>query len=158
RIRPGLTLSVGMRWDTESILDDRDNFSPRLAIAWDPFAGSSSSSSRFWSEGKTVLRAGFGLFYNRALLRTLDDFSLGKSSVIVDSDISPEVLDRVKFPSTINDSALVARLGIQETQFLRRVSPHLQIPYTLQAGLGLERELTRGLVLTADYIFTRGLH
>src|SRR6185369_9792347 len=72
RVKPNLTLSLGVRWDNESILDDRDNFSPRLAIAWDPFGGKDGGSN-ISQPGKTVIRAGFGVFYNRALLRTIDD-------------------------------------------------------------------------------------
>ncbi len=157
KIKPNLTLSFGMRWDNESILDDRDNFSPRVAIAWDPF-GSETFGKKRSQPGRTVVRAGFGLFFNRALLRTIDDFSLGASTVIVDSDIAPQVLSSVRFPQPISDGALIKRFGISETSFLRRVSPDLEIPYTLQTGLGIERQFGKKLVATADYIFTRGSH
>ncbi|MEK6287356.1 MAG: TonB-dependent receptor [Acidobacteriota bacterium] len=159
KIRSNLTLSLGMRWDNESVLEDRKNFSPRVAIAWDPFGGKLFRSFKKLAEpGKTVVRAGFGLFYNRALLRTIDDFSLGTSTIIVDSDVKPEVLSAVRFPQPINDQTLIDRFGIAETQFLRRVSPDLEIPYTLQTGLGIERQLAKRLVASVDYIFTRGAH
>jgi len=105
-----------------------------------------------------VVRAGFGLFFNRALLRTIDDFSLGASTTIVDSDVSPQVLSSVRFPQPISDQTLIDRFGLAETQFLRRISPDLEVPYTLQTGLGIERQLTRSIVATVDYIFTRGAH
>ncbi|MEK6325221.1 MAG: TonB-dependent receptor [Acidobacteriota bacterium] len=159
KIRPNLTLSLGMRWDNESILDDRSNFSPRIAIAWDPFGGKLSRGfKKLAAPGKTVVRAGFGLFYNRALLRTIDDFSLGVSTTVIDSDVKPEVLSAVRFPQPITDQTLVDRFGIAETQFLRRVSPYLEIPYTLQTGLGVERQVAKSIVATVDYIFTRGAH
>jgi hypothetical protein len=159
KILPNLTLSMGMRWDNESILSDRDNFSPRVAIAWDPFGGKLFRSfKRFAEPGKTVVRAGFGYFYNRALLRTIDDFSLGRSTLIVDSDIASDLLSSVQFPKPLTDRALIDRFGIQESSFLRRVSPNLEIPYTLQTGIGIERQITRNIVATADYIFTRGAH
>jgi hypothetical protein len=159
KIVPNLTLTLGLRWDNESILDDRDNFSPRLAIAWDPFAGKMFQRFRKLAEpGKTVVRAGFGMFYNRALLRTIDDFSLGASTTIVDSDLSPQILSSVTFPKPITDQRLIDRFGLAETQFLRRISSNLAIPYTVQTGLGIERQLTATLVSTVDYIFTRGAH
>ncbi|MFL6216004.1 MAG: TonB-dependent receptor domain-containing protein [Blastocatellia bacterium] len=158
-LRPNLTLSFGLRWDNESILKDQDNFSPRVAVAWDPFGGKLFRKFKKFAEpGKTVVRAGFGLFYNRALLRTIDDFSLGRSTLTVDSDITPAILDSVKFPTSISDRALVDRFGIRESSFLRRISPDLEIPYTLQTGLGIERQITKNMVVTADYIFTRGAH
>lgn len=156
---PNLTLSFGLRWDNESILDDRNNLSPRIAIAWDPFGGKLFRRLKKPAEpGKTVVRAGFGLFFNRALLRTIDDFSLGASTTIVDSDVRPEVLSAVRFPQPISDRSLVQRFGFAETKFLRRISRDLEIPYTLQTGIGIERQVTRSIVATVDYIFTRGAH
>src|SRR5262245_13998618 len=150
KIRSNFTLSFGMRWDNESILDDRTNFSPRLAIAWDPFGG--KLFRRLKAEpGKTVVRAGFGMFYNRALLRTLDDFSLGASTIIVDSDVTPALLSSVRFPQALSDQSAIDRFGLAETQFLRRVSPDLEIPYTVQTGIGIERQISRNLVATVDY-------
>ncbi len=159
KIVPSLTLSFGMRWDNESLLDDRKNFSPRIAVAWDPFGGKLFRSFKKLAQpGKTVIRAGFGLFYNRVLLRTIDDFSLGTSTIIVDSDVSPQVLQSIRFPQPITDQAQIDRFGISETKFLRRISPDLEIPYTLQTGLGIERQLSEGLVASVDYVFTRGAH
>ncbi|HKY05994.1 MAG TPA: TonB-dependent receptor, partial [Blastocatellia bacterium] len=88
KLRPDLTLSLGGRWDNEAILRDRDNFSPRVAVAWDPFGRNDA--------GRTVVRAGFGVFYNRALLRTIDDFSLGRTTTTTDSDVTPEILSLVR--------------------------------------------------------------
>ena len=157
KIAPNLTLSFGVRWDNESILDDRDNFSPRLAIAWDPF-GAKLFRGLNLESGKTLIRAGFGLFYNRALLRTIDDFSLGTSTTTVDSEIMPQILMSVIFPQPLTDAKLIERFGLAETQFLRRISPDLEIPYTIQTGLGIERQITKSVIATLDYIFTRGVH
>jgi hypothetical protein len=146
-----------MRWDSESILDDRDNFSPRLALAWDPFGGSKKQEG-FAQPGKTVVRAGFGLFYNRALLRTIDDFSLGTTTVIIDSEITPDLLNSVRFPQPVTDRSLIERFGLSEREFLRRVDANLEIPYTIQTGVGIEREIAKRFVVSADYVFTRGAH
>jgi len=159
KAKPNLTLSFGLRWDSESILDDRNNISPRVSIALDPFGFSESQSAGWFVQpGKTVIRAGFGIFYNRALLRTIDDFSLGRSTAILDSDIAPEILSAIEFPNPVADRNLIERFGLSETEFLRRISPELEIPYTIQTGFGIERELSRNLAVTLDYIFTRGAH
>lgn len=159
KIIPNVTLTFGLRWDNESALDDRTNFSPRIAVAWDPFGGKLLRKfPRLAEPGKTVIRAGFGLFYNRVLLRTIDDFSLGRTTTIVDSDLNPKVLNNIHFPQALTDQVLINRFGVAETQFLRQVSPDLEIPYTLQTGLGLERQLAGNLVASADYVFTRGAH
>ena len=118
RFLPNLTLSFGGRWDNESIVADRNNISPRLSVAWDPLQGSGS--------GKTVIRAGFGIFYNRALLRTLDDFKLGKQSFIVDSDFTPSLLALTRFPTPLFDRSLAERLGVRQSDFLRKSERRLE--------------------------------
>jgi hypothetical protein len=55
RIRPNLTLNYGVRYELDQryqINTDKDNFAPRLSLTWDPF-----------NDHKTVLRAGYGIFY-----------------------------------------------------------------------------------------------
>ncbi|HYV07550.1 MAG TPA: TonB-dependent receptor, partial [Blastocatellia bacterium] len=159
KFRPNLTLSAGVRWDNETILDDRKNLSPRIAVAWDPGGGKLFRSFKRLAEpGKTVVRAGFGVFYNRALLRTIDDFSLGRSTIIVDSNLTGALLSSVKFPQPISSQSIVTQFGVNETKFLRRVDQSLEIPYTIQSGLGIERQISKNLVVTADYIYTRGAH
>ncbi|HBR55907.1 MAG TPA: hypothetical protein DEA22_00285, partial [Blastocatellia bacterium] len=62
-IRRGLTLTLGLRYERETAVSDDDNFGPRIGLAWDPVG-----------DGKSVIRMGAGIFYNRVLLRTVGDF------------------------------------------------------------------------------------
>ncbi len=59
RVRPNLTLSYGLRYEMQTNIHDWADFAPRLAVAWAP-AGSAKNPNP-----KTVLRAGFGMFYDR---------------------------------------------------------------------------------------------
>lgn len=62
KLLSNLTLSAGIRYERETAVDDNNNFGPRIGIAYSPF-----------KDGKGVIRAGFGTFYNRVLLRTVGD-------------------------------------------------------------------------------------
>jgi hypothetical protein len=149
-----ITLTAGLRYERESVMRDADNFGPRLGLAFD-LTGS----------GRTVVRAGAGVFYNRALLRTLDDFTLGRAAVEFDTDDLPpserrDVLAaRLRFPSTPDaDSPLVREFGARATDFSRRLDPRLRVPESYQMNFGFERELGRGFVVEANYTFNRGIH
>lgn len=154
RAHPNLTLSYGVRYERESILDDTNNFAPRAAVAYDPFGS-----------GKTVVRIGAGLFYNRALLRTIDDFTLGEQVVEFDTNALPTAERRafiaanIRFPQTLApDSPIVTQFGTRLTDFARRLDPDLRIPESYQFNVGFEREAGGGFVVEANYTFNRGIH
>ncbi|PYS83471.1 MAG: hypothetical protein DMF67_08960 [Acidobacteria bacterium] len=154
RARPNLTLAAGLRYENESVIRDRNNFGPRLALAFDPFG-----------TGKTVLRAGAGVFYNRVLLRTVDDFTLGQNVIEFDTDNLPPserrafIAANLRFPNMLAaDSPLVREFGARQTSFTRRLDPHLRIPESYQFNIGFEREVGRGLVFEANYTFNRAVH
>jgi hypothetical protein len=163
RLASNLVLTFGLRWENETILRDTNNFAPRLAAAWDPF-----------KSGKTVVRVGAGIFYNRALLRTIDDFTLGAQQRFFDTDdlIDPAtgqlgtdafrrnfIRTRLQFPQVLTaDSDIVRQFGVLNTGFSRRLDPTLRIPESYQANVGFEREIGKTFVFETNYTWNRGLH
>ena len=162
RLKPNVVLSYGLRYENETVVADRNNFAPRVAFSYDPF-----------KTGKTVIRGGAGMFYNRALLRTIDDFTLGKQQLFFDTDtlIDPVtgklmtntqrrafLAANLNFPETLTvDSPVVTQFGVLNSGFTRRLDPKLRIPESYQANLGFEREIG-SFVFEANYTWNRGLH
>lgn len=163
RLRSNLVLSYGLRYENETIIHDRNNWGPRISVAYDPL-----------KSGKTVIRFGAGVFYNRALLRTIDDFTLGAQQRFFDTNdlIDPAtgqlgsadfrrafIAANLQFPKTLTvDSPLVKNFGVLNVVFSRRLDPALRIPESYQTNVGLERDLGHGLVFETNYTFNRGLH
>jgi hypothetical protein len=145
-----LTLAAGIRWDRESIVDDDNNLAPRLGVAWSPRQSAT-----------TVVRAGFGRFFNRALLRTLDDFTLTSHSMLIDTNIQAHagIVAGLAFPNVLDPADPAVRaLAIREVGFQRRLEPGLRIPESYQASLGLEQRVSPSFKASATYIFSRGAH
>src|SRR5439155_11649197 len=162
RLLPNLMVSYGVRYENETMVRDTNNFAPRFAAAYDPFRS-----------GKTVIRLGAGIFYNRALVRTIDDFTLGAQQKFFDTNdlFDPTgqssaadfqrqfIKHHIHFPNVLTaDSALVQQFGVLNTGFSRRLDPTLRIPESYQANVGVERQIGRNLVFEANYTWNRGLH
>ena len=56
RVRPNLTLSLGVRFESQTDIPDKNDWAPRVGFAWSP--GNSQKS-------KLVIRGGWGMFYDR---------------------------------------------------------------------------------------------
>ncbi|MBD0373441.1 MAG: TonB-dependent receptor [Pyrinomonadaceae bacterium] len=154
RLKSNFVLSYGLRYERETILPDNNNWGPRVAVAYDPF-----------KTGKTVIRLGGGIFYNRVLLRTVDDFTLGGQQLFLDTNAIPTTqraqffADFIRFPNVLTaDSPAVQQFASRNTGFLRRLDPNLVIPESYQTNIGFERELGGKFVFEANYTWNRGIH
>jgi hypothetical protein len=145
RLHPNLTLNMGVRYEGQTNVHDWRDFAPRLAVAWAP--GAAAHGSR----PKTVIRAGFGMFYDRfALTNTLAaqryNGLLQKQYVVTNPDF---------FPIARAADALAAFASTQVTQ---EVSAQLRTPYIMQSALTLERQLPANTTLAVTYTNSHGVH
>ncbi len=145
RARPNLTLSIGLRYENQTNIHDWRNFAPRIGIAWAPGAHSARSKA------KSVIRIGFGTFYDRFLLaNTLAAMRyngiIQQQYVVDNPDFFPNVPPIVTLTATSPQSAI------------QRVSPELRAPYLIQSALAFERELPLNTTISITYANTHGLH
>lgn len=156
RFRPNLSFSFGLRYEQESVIDDKNNFGPRFAVAYSPF-----------KDGKGVIRFGAGVFYNRVLLRTVDDFTRGTGDLIEFDTSRIPFADRApflqqlsgQFPGTLSpDSSIVQQYiaaGYNNTPFLRQLSSDIKVPESYQFNLGFEREISKSFVFEVNATVNR---
>lgn len=151
-----VTLSMGLRFDYESLLKrDRNNWGPRMAFAWD-----------IGGKHEVAIRAGFGVFYNRVLLRTFEDFAISSRLFEIDLGSGPgatgpiTALHRVGgFPNRFTNDPHDPRLVdlVRPIQQLRSIAPELRIPYSLQASVGVERQLGWDTLFEVNYVLNRSI-
>ena len=136
RLRPNLTISMGLRYDWQNFFHDNNNVSPRLALAFAP------GKSR-----KTVLRAGGGIFYDRTGNGPI--FDLERYNGVRLKQI---VLSDPAYPVLPGPEGLAAMPGT-----LIRLDPAVHIPYLAQFSAAAERQLYAGTTLSVTYWASRGV-
>jgi hypothetical protein len=147
RLRPNFTLSFGLRYEAQNNIDSSLNFAPRVAFAWLPDAGRTRRP-------KTVVRGGFGVFYERfgeSLTLQAERFDGVGQRQFVATD--PAVLDFFPTPPSADRLAEFA-----VPQAVRRVAEDLRSPYTLQFAISVERQLPSKFTVTTTFINARVLH
>src|SRR5271157_5572981 len=144
KLRPNVTISYGLRFETQNNFSDKSDFAPRFGIAWG-IGGNAKNPP------KTVLRAGFGIFYDRFtydLVETQQRYN----------ELSPlqqqlQIQNPVFFlpiPNPVPSGTLVS------TQYAD--NNNLRAPYTMQTGITLERQLTKVANIAVTYLNSRGVH
>lgn len=144
RIKPSLTISAGLRYENQTNISSNMNFAPRLSLAW-------AIGAKGRQAAKTVVRAGFGVFYDRfqnsLTLQALRFNGSNQKNYIVQNPNFFQTLP------TLDQLA-----GNLTAQTVRQVSGSLTTPYLAQTSLGIERQLPRNISVNVNYINTRGVH
>jgi len=145
RVRPNMSLNLGLRYETQNSIHDHMDFAPRVGFAWGLGHGRSA---------KTVLRAGFGIFYDRfEAAQFLEAERLNGLTqtqyMVTNPDFFPTV-------PTVSELALLG--ASQAANTIYQVDPQLRAPYTLQGAAGVERQVTRNATVSVTYLSSHGVH
>src|SRR5208282_994447 len=140
-VRPNITLSGGLRLETQNAIHDHADLAPRLGFAWGIGGGGKSAP-------KTVLRGGFGLFYDRftnTLVLNADRLNgVTQQQYIVDNPT-------YTLPPPVPTSSATP-------QAIYQISPNLNAPYIMQSAFSMERQVTKIANVTLTYLNSRGVH
>jgi len=162
RVNRQLTLNLGVRYDDETISEDNNNISPRLGFAWD-----------VWGDAKTVIRGGFGTFYQNTPFELITAFltagpfssSFVRNFPLNNADPGPSSGNFPTDPTLVNgptvNRALIATI-VGTGTLLPNGTPVVdntdrRMPYTRSFSLGLQREIIRNMAVTADFIHSDGI-
>jgi len=136
RFRPNMTLSYGLRFESQNEISNHADWAPRVGFAWGIGGGKSAP--------KTVLRAGFGIFYDRfssnyVLQAERQNGIIQSQYVFTNPDFYPSITPPLTPLPTIY-----------------QLSPNIHAPYTIQTAVSLERQLTKVSNFTATYLNSIG--
>ncbi len=152
RLRPNFTLNLGLRYEVQTNIGDHSDIAPRVAFAWAPGATRNRTA-------KTVIRGGFGMFYDRfALANTLAAMRYNgvvqQQYVITNPDTYPNP------PSSLSNglSNGLATGSARSSQSIQEVDAHLRAPYIMQSAATLERQLPKNVTLALTYTNSHGVH
>ena len=192
KITRNFTLNLGLRWDAnignlfpqdqnrtmiilsqtnhplaQALTGDPDKltrttpswkeFQPRLGFAWDP-----------WGDSKTVIRGGYGIFYDQ-LFQNLTLFSATQSEPeifqtainLVRPAGNPDPnspLYGIRFGGPLPQLPPNFNFGNLVPGAVGRINdPDAREPYIQKFSIGFQRELTGNLSISSDYVHTIGL-
>jgi Carboxypeptidase regulatory-like domain/TonB dependent receptor len=132
KVRPNLTVNVGLRYENQDNISSHYNFAPRIGFAWSP--GNSP-------QPKTVVRGGFGIFYDR----------IGESLTLNSHRFNGE--NQKEFIGTDPSVPLT-----QSPVSIYRLATDIRTPYTTQSVISVERQLPKNTTLALSYINARTVH
>ena len=136
RISPRLSASLGLRYDWQNYFHDNNNVGPRGSLAFAPRA-----------DGKTVIRGGAGVFYDRTGPRPIQD--LLRYNGIRQLRY---VITNPGYPDPFGPRQSLAT----EPPSVVRLAPDVVIAWMPQYSLSLEHQLAKSTSVSVTYTGTRG--
>jgi len=147
RVKPNLSLTYGLRFESQNQIHDHADWAPRIGVAWG-LGGDGKSAP------KTVLRGGFGIFYDRF------GYNLIEQATLLNGVTQQKaVVENPNFFSTDPQQwptfSTLATLG---SPTVYQVSSNLRAPYTIQSAASIERQITKAATVSVTYLNSRGEH
>lgn len=145
RAKPNLTLNLGFRYEAQSNLHDWRDIAPRLGIAWAPGGQSRSGKT------KTVIRAGFGMFYQRFALA--NSLTARRYNGVVQQQY---VVTNPDFYPLVPGAATLAQF--RSPQVVEEISSSLRAPYIMQSAVSIEQQLPAKTTFALTYTNSHSVH
>ncbi|MGH9566095.1 MAG: hypothetical protein ACRD4I_08940, partial [Candidatus Angelobacter sp.] len=153
KMKQNMTLSYGLRFETQNGIKDHGDWAPRLGFAWG-LGGKKNAAP------KTVIRTGFGLFYDRfeqGLIMQAERLNgFNQQQFTLDTKTLAQATLNAFFAQYPNLPSLSGFPATQSTT--QAISPEIRAPYTIEAAGSVERQLSKSSTLTLTYIHSQGVH
>ncbi|HEY1804623.1 MAG TPA: carboxypeptidase regulatory-like domain-containing protein [Terracidiphilus sp.] len=164
RVNHSLLLGLGLRYEGQNYIHDHADWAPRIAFAWTPGHPGKNPP-------KTVIRGGYGWFYNRFIMSTaftsgsepyvitaIHDNRINQQSYTVTdpNSVFPAYQFNAAQPQPIPASALASMASSIPT--FHSVDPHFHAALDMQGGIGIDRQIAKHITGNITYLYTQGVH
>jgi hypothetical protein len=158
KVKPGFGIGAGLRLEGQNRIHDRSDWAPRVAVAWSPSVHGTATP-------KTIIRAGYGWFYNRF---TVPNSFAGSYSgtpyiaqAIHNNGINQTgyiVMDPAFFDPNAPEPVSVLTSAPTSTPSIQTIDKHFHAALDMQTGVGVDRQIAKGITANVTYLFTQGVH
>jgi len=144
KLRPNLTLSYGLRYEAQNQIGDHNDWAPRVGLAWAPKRGSGPA--------KTVIRAGYGWFFDRFaannVLNATRQNGVNQQQYVV------------KNPTFYQNAPSASELASLSTvaPTIYQLAPNLRSGINMQTAIGVEHQWGKIATTSVTYVNSRGIH
>jgi uncharacterized membrane protein YgcG len=153
-----LTLSGGLRFESQNHIADHVDFAPRFAFAY------ALDGHKKNTVTKTVLRGGYGFFYDRFGIGSLMGLERNNVANLGGNNIQKQTV--INSPSCFSSTSLTgftlpADCGSgtsSSTSVAQSLDASYRSPYNEQLGISLERQISKVATLSTTYVQTFGVH
>jgi hypothetical protein len=123
----------------KQVAPTRNNFAPRVGIAWDPF-----------KKGTTSVRAGYGIYYDQL------SFSFEETGLVA---TNPPFQQQIVINGTTLDNPTAGAPAVNNTvQDVAGIDPNFKTPYVQSWSLDVQHQFGQKTFMTVGYYGSRGVH
>lgn len=143
KLTPHFNVNYGLRFETENAISDHADWAPRVGIAWGLGRG---------SDTKTILRAGWGIFYER-----FDDDEMIIAARFNGTNQTTYLVNNPDFFPTAPPVSTLATIATS-VPTVYEIGRKVRSPYSMDTAVSLERQLSKSTTVSVTYVNSRGLH
>jgi Carboxypeptidase regulatory-like domain/TonB-dependent Receptor Plug Domain len=154
---------VNSRFGDRIVPTDKNNFSPRVGLAYQPKFENGIGKLLFGSPGKSVIRTGYGFYYDQVLVGVFENATFFTPPVNNSVAFTSTATNVITFSNPSSDPNAVPGQPLVGATFPARnlgvggaIAPDFETPETQVWSLGIQREIFKNAVIDISYVGTKG--
>jgi hypothetical protein len=153
------------RFGRSIIPKDKNNFSPRVGLAYQPDFESGFGKWLFGNPGQSVIRTGYGLYYDQPLVGIFENATFFTPPVNTSVSFTSTAANVITFSNPSSNPLAVPGQPVVGATYPARslgtggaIAPDFRTPESQVWSLGWQRELFTNAVIDVSYVGTKGDH